>query len=196
MKATGLVLLALAMAGPALADRPRVQPSRDVSVTYRVEGAAVDAIPGGIPGGLRLSWDAAGQRLRAEAEGRTQAVLVDLRAHSAQVIDTGLRSVLPLPVRDSDLAPLTLAGALLTRRGTETIAGLGCTVWAVQSGRGSGTVCLTEDGVALRASGDVDGRAGTFTAVSVRYGALPNDLFRVPPGYMNLGALMNLGRPK
>lgn len=167
-------------------DRPRVQPSRDVTVTYRVEGAAASVVPGGIPGALRLSWDAAGQRLRAEPEGRTQAIIVDLRAHSAQVMDSMLRSALTLPVRDGDLQPLTLDGARLTQRGTDTVAGLPCTTWAVQSPRGAGTVCFTADGVALRADGQVDGQHGTFTASSVSYGPQPDELFRVPAEYMQL----------
>ncbi len=186
----------LTAAHPAAAqDRPRIQPSRDVAVTYQVEGAAGSAVPGGIPGSLRLSWDAGGQRLRAEPEGRSQAVIVDLRAHSAQVVDTVLRSALTLPVRDSDLQPLTLDGARLTRRGSDTVAGLPCTNWAVQSPRGAGTVCFTEDGVPLRADGSVDGRHGTFTASSVSYGPQRDDLFRVPPDFMQL-SIPRFGRLK
>ena len=170
----------------AAQDRPLLQPDRDVSVMYRVEGAAASVVPGGIPGALRLSWDAAGQRLRAEADGRSQAIIVDLRAHSALVVDTVLRSALTLPVRDGDLQPLTLEGARLTRRGEATVAGLRCTNWAVQSSRGNGTVCLTPDGVALRADGDVDGRHGTFTATGVTYGPLRDELFQVPVDFMQL----------
>lgn len=176
-------------------DRPRVQPSRDVAVTYRLEGDAASAVPGGVPGALRLSWDAAGQRLRAEPEGRTQAVIVDLRAHSAQMVDATLRSALTLPVRDADLQPLTLDGARLTRRGDAVVAGLPCTDWAVQSPRGAGTVCLTADGVALRAEGKVDGRRGSFTASSVSYGPQRDELFRVPADYMQF-SLPKIGRAK
>jgi len=175
----------LIAAGAAVAqERPLIQPSRDVSVTYRVEGAAADVVPGGIPGALVLSWDAAGQRLRAGPQGRSQAVIVDLRAHSAVVVDTVLRSALTLPVRDGDLAPLTLDGVRLTRQRDVTLAGLACTEWAVQSSRGAGTVCLTADGVALRADGTVDGRHGTFTATNVSYGPVRDDLFRVPSEFM------------
>lgn len=189
-----LVGLGLLAAGATAAqERPRVLPDRDVAVTYRVEGAAVNVLPGGIPGALRLSWDADGQRLRAEPEGRTQAVILDLRTPSAQVLDTMLRSAMTLPVRDGDLQPLTLEGARMTRRGTEVVAGLSCTAWTVQSSRGAGTVCLTEDGVALRADGTVDGRKGAFTATSVAFGPLPDELFRVPPSFMQL-SLPNFGR--
>ena len=179
---------------PAAAqDRPLVQPSRDVVVTYRVEGAATQVIPGGVPGTLRLSWDAAQQRLRADAEGRTQALLVDMRSGTARLMDRGLRTAFTLPVRSHDLRPLSLDGARLTRRGPETVAGLPCTAYAVQSSRGQGTVCLTQDGVALRGAGEVDGKPGSFTALTVAYGALPAALFEVPPGYMQLN-MPNVGR--
>ena len=188
--------LLAALSAPARAqDRPRIQPSRDVAVTYRLEGDAASAVPGGVPGALRLSWDAAGQRLRAEPEGRTQAVILDLRAHSAQMVDATLRSALTLPVRDADLQPLTLEGARLTRRGDDVVAGVPCTDWAVQSPRGAGTVCLTADGVALRADGEVDGRRGTFTATSVSYGPQRDELFRVPSDYMQF-SLPKIGRVK
>lgn len=181
------VLVPLAAAGTAAAqDRPLLQPSRDVTVTYRIEGAAASAIPGGIDGPLRLSWDAAHQRLRAEAEGRPQAVLVDLPNHTATMLDGVMRAAIALPVRDRDLQPLTLAGAQLTRRGAGNVAGMACTNWDVESHRGAGTVCLTADGVALRADGAVDGHKGSFTATSVRYGEVAPNLFTAPPGYLAL----------
>ncbi len=187
IRRVSLAVAAVLAAGPLAAqDRPLVQPNRDVSVTYRVEGAATAVVPGGIPGALRLSWDAAGQRLRAEPDGRSQAVIVDLRAHSAQLVDAVLRSALTLPVRDGDLQPLTLEGARLTRRNEAVVAGLACTNWAVQSSRGNGTVCLTVDGVALRADGEIDGRHGTFTATGVSYGPVRDELFRAPADFLQL----------
>ncbi len=188
------VLALLAAAGTAVAqDRPLLQPSRDVTITYRVEGAAASAIPGGIDGPLRLSWDSAHQRLRAEAEGHPQAVLVDLPNHTATMLDDARRAAVALPVRERDLQPLTLAGARLTRRGASNIAGMACTNWDVESHRGAGTVCLTADGVALRADGAVDGHKGSFTATSVKYGEVAPRLFTVPPGYFALD-IAGLGR--
>lgn len=196
-------LAALLLTAPAAAQpAPRVLPSRDVAVTYRVSGAAATAVPGGIPGALRLAWDADSERLRAEADGRTQAALVDLRAQTANVVDSTTRSALALPMRQGDVAAATLRGAKLTRRGRDTVAGLPCTTYAVETARGSGTVCLTEDGVPLSGQGTVDGRAGSFTATQVAYGEQPEALFRVPSGYIRLdmgslrGALNRIGRPQ
>ncbi len=184
-----------APAAPPPQDRPRVQPDRDVTVTYRVEGAAQQVLPGGVDGPLRLSWDAAGQRLRAEPADRPQAVIVDLPRHTASVVDDTMHAVLTLPVRERDLQPLTLDGVQLTRRGADTVAGRACTTWAMQAKRGSGTVCLTPDGVALRAEGEIDGRHGSFTATDVTYGAVAAALFTVPPGYLTL-AIPDFGKKR
>ena len=193
--ATSLLLL-LATQAQAQAQpqppAPRTQPSRDVIVTYRVEGQAQNLIPGGIPGPLRLSWDAAGQRVRAEADGRSQVALLDLKNHTSQAIDTTLRLVLPLPLKASDLQPLTLEGARLTPRGRETIAGLPCTTYTVQATT-PGSVCLTPDGVPLRGQGEISGKPGTFTATAVQYGRLSPDLFEVPRGYIALGGSSQSG---
>lgn len=191
--------LALMPAGAWAQDHPVVQPTRDVAVTYRLEGAAADVLPGGVPGEptgpLRLFWDAAGHRMRVEAEGRSQTLLVDLRAPRALVVDSGLRSALALPVRDADLRVLTMSGVTMTRQGQDTVAGLPCTTWAVHDRRGNGVVCWTADGVPLRAAGEVDGRRGSFTATTVSYAPQPGALFAVPAGYMSL-SIPSFGRPR
>ncbi len=176
------------LVAPALAQPlPATRPLRDVVVTYVLDGQAPASVPGGIPGPVTLSWDAAGQRLRAEAEGRSQVALIDLRNRSGQVIDTALRMVLPLPIRASDLQPLLLDETRLHPRGKDRVAGLACTVAVFETAHGPGTVCLTADGVPLRGEGRVGGKPGRFTAVAVRYGAVAPELFVVPPGYMALG---------
>ena len=192
-----LLLAALAFAPAAQAQVPiqtpaqtparvRTRPSRDVVVRYRMEGQALAMIPGGIQGPVTLSWDAAGQRVRAEAEGRSQVALIDLNARSGQAIDTTLRIILPLRVRTGDLGPLSLDSAQLSPKGKETIAGLSCTTYTFESAQGPGTVCLTPDGVPLRGQGAVSGKPGSFVALFVRYGALSADLFTIPQGYMSL----------
>ncbi len=187
MKPAVVAAALAAFALPALAQpAPLTLPSHDVTVVYRPGGAARDAVPGGIPGTVRVAWSAERQRLRVEPEGRTQALLVDLGSASVKVVDSGLRSAMSLPVRAKDLEPLTLQDAHMTRRGRSTVAGRSCTDYAVEARRGHGTVCLTDDGVALRADGEVDGRAGSFTAVSVSESGLPPGLFEVPKGYMQL----------
>lgn len=179
----------LLLATPALAQpAPRALPVRDVTVVYRLGGEAARAIPTGAGADVRVSWSAGEQRLRVEPEGRTQVLLVDLDAGTAEIMDRGLRTAMSLPVRPGDLQPLKLQGARFTRGSRATMAGLSCTEYAVQSSRGQGSVCLTDDGVALRASGQVNGHSGSFTAVSVSYGSLDPQAFAVPPGYFQLSA--------
>ena len=165
---------------------PATLPTRDVAVTYRLQGAARESVPGGLPEMVRLSWDAGGRRLRVEPEGRQQVLLVDLNVPRAELIDKGMHGVLTLPMRAKDIEPLTLQDATLTPRGHAVVAGLSCTDYDVVAKRGRGVVCLAADGVALRGSGTVDGRQGGFTAVSVTPGPLPAGSFDVPPGYMHL----------
>ena len=186
----------LLLATPALAQAPpRVLPAHDVSLVYRVEGAATEAIPGGVPSALRVRWSAGTQRLRVEAEGRPQTLLVDLGASSVELLDPGLRTAMSLPVNPGDLQPLRLEGAHFARRGRATVAGLGCTEYDVQSSRGHGTVCFPDDGVALRASGELRGRRGSCTATSVSFDSVPGQAFAVPPGYVQL-AIPRMGRPQ
>lgn len=155
-------------------------------VTYQMDGQALSLVPGGVQGPVTLSWDAAGQRLRAEMAGRSQVALIDLREHSGQVIDTALRLVLPVRVRPQDLQPLTLEGAHLVPLKRETVAGLTCMGYSFESQQGPGSVCLTADGVPLRGQGTVSGKPGSFTATVVQYGPIPADRFSVPSGYMSL----------
>jgi hypothetical protein len=182
-----LVSMVLSPLGAHAQPGPRIRPSHDVVVTYQVDGQALSLVPGGIEGPVTLSWDAAGERLRAEVAGRSQVALIDLRNHDGQAIDTTLRVVLPLPIRQQDLQPLMLEGAHLTPAGKDTVAGLACNRFSFESPQGPGTVCLTPDGVPLRGQGAVSGKPGRFTATSVHYGPIPADRFTVPPGYMALG---------
>ena len=184
LPAAAALAAAVAWVSPALAQA--TLPTRDVTIVYRVEGAAHQAVPGGIPDTIRLLWSADSQRIRLEPQGRPQALLIDLKASSVRVVDAGLHSAMVLPVRAKDLDPVRLQNARLTRRGSSTIAGLHCTDYAVESPRGHGTVCLTDDGVALRAQGQVNGRDGSFTALSVAYAAVAAAQFDVPPGTMTL----------
>lgn len=195
-----VLALSPAIAGAQPTAPVLLQPSRDVVVRYQVEGDATSLLPGGLPGPVSLSWDAANRRVRADAQGRNQVALLNLDAGSGTVFDTELRVVLPLHLRPGALGPLTLAGAHLQPRGRDVVAGLPCTDYAV-AGRVPGTVCLTTDGVPLRGTGTVEGRAGRFTALSVTYGPVPPALFEPPPGYVALGSgkaggldLRSLGR--
>jgi len=188
--------LAAAQERPAepAAERPLTLPSRDVAVTYQVSGAAADALPGGgAPGALRLAWDATGRRLRVGADALPEAAIVDLTEGRAVILDQGTRTALTLPLRGRTSEDIALGGARFRRRGTEQVAGYACTDYAVQDRHGSGTLCITADGVPLRGDGTWGGRAGRFVATQVDYGAQPDGLFRPPSGFAQFSLPKNIG---
>ena len=182
------------------ADRPVLPPRGDVAVTYRTTGAAATLIPQGIPQGIsqggpaagpadapgqmRLRWSSAG-KLRLEAEGRPQVLLLDTNGPSAFIVDSTLRSAISVPMKQRDLDAILLTNSDMARVRQDRVAGLDCTVWSVHARNREGTVCITADGVPLRAEGTVDGRQGTLTATSVDASPQPATLFQVPSGYMS-----------
>ncbi len=182
------VALAWLLATPGAAwAQPRLIPNADANVLYRVGGAAAAQIPGGAPDGVRLEWDATGQRLRAEPLGGPVYAIADLSRRLADVVFPAQTSVLELRLRMGDPQTL-LAGsdARFTRKGTSHLLGLECTEWAVQSPRVEGTGCVTADGIVLRAEGRYNGQAGDVKAVSVARGPLPPGQFSPPEGYFRL----------
>ena len=183
-----LVLIALIAVGGAGPDRPVVPPRRDAAVTFRVTGAAAALIPqldgGAAPGEMVMRWNTAG-RLRLEAEGRPQVLLLDTGTLSAHIVDSTLRSAIALPIKQRDMDAILLTQATVSRLREDKVAGLACTVWQVHGRQGEGTICLTADGVPLRAEGTVDGKQGSMVATSVQLEPQPLGKFAVPAGYMS-----------
>ena len=180
--AARVCLVAAAGFLPALAAaQPRLVPGGDVDVLYQLEGAAAEQIPGGAPGGVRLQWDAAGQRLRAEPVGQPVYAITDLHRRVADIVFAAQSSVLELPLRGGD--PQTLlagADARFTRKGTGHVLGMDCTEWSVQARHVDATGCVTADGIVLRAEGTWNGQPGRAMARSVARGMIPDSAF-VPP---------------
>lgn len=187
MKRSLLALLAvsgmgLLVSGKALA-QPSLVPDHDADILYRLTGAAADQIPGGAPDGVRLQWDAAGQRLRAEPVGRAAYTITDLRRRITDVVFNGQNAVLELPIRGGDPQALIAGNDVhFTRKGTSRVLGMECTDWAVQSRKLDVTGCVTADGLVLRAQGVFSGQQGTATAVSVSRASVPAAAFQLPEG--------------
>jgi hypothetical protein len=186
-------LLMAAVFAPAVAasgaaqGQPLLIPGRDVSVLYRLGGAAADQIPGGAPDGVRLLWDAAGQRLRAEPVGRPMYALTDLQRRVADIVFAAQNSYIEARIKGGDPQTL-LAGrdVRFARIGEQHLLGMACTNWAIHSQKIDGTGCVTADGVILKAEGTIDGQPGRVTAESVSYGKLPDSDFVPPDGYARL----------
>ncbi len=171
---------------PAMA-QPLLVPGRDVAVVYRLGGAAAEQLPGGAPDGVRLQWDATGQRLRAEPIGRPVYAITDLGRRVADVVFAAQASYFEVGIRGGDPQSL-LAGAdvRFVQRGRSRVIGLECTEWEIHSRKVDGTGCVTNEGVVLRAEGRFDGQPGSLTAVSVTPGRQPDSAFRPPEGFFKL----------
>ena len=183
--AAGLVMGGLGAA--AAESQPLLVPGRDVAVTYQLSGAAAEQIPGGAPNGVRLQWDATGQRLRTEPVGRPMYALTDLQRRVADIVFAGQNSYFETRIKGGDPQSL-IAGrdVHFTRQGTARLLGMDCTNWAIRSQKVDGTGCVTADGVVLRANVTIDGQPGALLAQSVVFGKQPESAFVTPDGYMRL----------
>jgi hypothetical protein len=170
--ATSVLVACLAVAAvPGLADQPRLRPNRDVDVTYRATGA------GPLPDGRRLDqrvrWLAASQTMRIDPPTAGLYVIVDYAAKRMSVVREATRSVVDMA------APEGVAGmagnpgeGTYVRRGEDTVAG-------------QASVCITADGVLLRAS--TAGQA-QVSAISVQYAPQDPAVFQIPPDYLRRSA--------
>ncbi len=174
-----LVLLGLALGGggPASAqERPRLTPSRDVDVIYRIPG------PGG-PLEQRLRWGVAAGKLRVDPPSPGLFMVLDTASHRMDTVREADHTVLEVET-SATVLPGGGGGGVFIRRGTAEVAGLACTQWAtLDNGGKPALVCLTDDGVLLRAAGD--GRVLAL-ATAVRYAPLDAAVFRIPQDYRRI----------
>jgi hypothetical protein len=167
---------ALAVSAPACGatDAPVLIPTRDVTVTYRTEerGQVLEQ---------RLRWSAATRRLRVEPPSPGMFVLVDYAKQRMQIVREPDRTYVDMA------APPTLPGlgapagaGLYKKSGADRILGLACTEWEMTTAGRPAGICVTEDGVMLRAR---IGERILATAASVSFGPQDAALFAVPPGF-------------
>jgi hypothetical protein len=187
-----LAVTSFAALAAAAQERPPFSPTRDVAVTYRVENDNQ-------PTNARLAWSAELRALRADLPAGAPAsfggiplppgawVVVDLRAGRAFAADdrTGLVIDLPQLATRAQAGERALAGARAHREGMSRVAGLPCTVWRLEPparspGRRLVRVCLTADGVPLRA--EEEGRRARAEATSIVYGPQNATRFQPPQG--------------
>ena len=188
---TWTVWLAAAIATPAGAvDRPQLLPTRDVAIIY--------SLPGGDMGGgaqkLEASYADSGRRIRLDffrfSEAKVPFVTWIYDGNRDR-----LTKVLPerreYTVQDSPSRPAP--GEFLTsemqfeKQRAAAVAGQPCMNWSIKSSDpvANGTVaCITEEGVLLRMAAPDQNVPPVMLARSVQYGALAENLFLPPPGFM------------
>ncbi|HUW80512.1 MAG TPA: hypothetical protein VMV54_06400 [Acidocella sp.] len=173
--------VALLAAGPAVA-APVFLPTRDVNVTYEV------ASPGRATQDYQLNYDAADKLARVESPAQQgMYVLANLPTGQAQVVVPALHAIVQAPDFSSLTQQIMSAdGAQFTPLGHGNYAGMGCEKYLVLNAQGSGTACITHDGVVLHFAGkDAQGSA-VVTALSVNFAAQPVGEFAPPDGFSNI----------
>jgi hypothetical protein len=175
-----LVLVGLAPVWPALAqDRPPDLPTRDVSATYRFEGGA----PNGAPQTIKMTYKVNGDRMRIDEDHVSYTIMDGSTKHSYMVMVPN-KTYMDAPFDPQAERGFMPPGLKFTRVGTDTVAGLPCTVWQAQMGNETSTACITADGVMLRAEqSGPDNAKQRIVAVSVDYSPQPDSLFVPPAGF-------------
>ena len=177
--------VALAATLPAAAqDHPLFQPSRDVMVEYHV----LNVHPGDHRSDtVRMYFTDGGMKMRIEPVGQPGYSIIDRRAHLMLLVMAPQHMYMEVAYDQNQVMTFDATGATFQRVGPDTVAGLACTDYKVERQGRNGQVCLTGDGVLLRAKGENAGQATHgMEAVSVTYGPQSASLFVPPPDYRKM----------
>ena len=174
-------LLALAATTAQAQEKPPMFPTRDVAVTYRVTGAQAQA---GVPG-MTLSWLSAQQVMRMDM-GPMGYMVADHRNQRGFMVIEAARMIMDIPMAQAMQQAGPSATATYRRTGSDTVAGLACTVWSFQDGGNTGNACITAEGVMLRAAGNSGGQSGGMEATQVAFGAQDPARFQRPQGFQSM----------
>jgi hypothetical protein len=169
------LLAALLAALPAAAqDRPPSHPTRDVTVTYRAPDQG---------GAVRLSALAAQGLLRIDLPGEQGWMVSDARGGGFLVLPQQRMVMDIAPGQDGTLRHLLpSAAARFQREGSDRVAETPCTVWRVEDRGARARLCITADGIPLRA--EPIGRAGgRIEATAVTHAAQDAARFERPAGF-------------
>lgn len=166
----------LLIAGPALAEEnPPALPTNDVDVTYVMPTQAGAARQ-------RLRYNAAHQLLRLDPPGKGLHVVIDFAAGRMFTVRAADRSVIEMAAPKSWMPGLS--GARYTRRNADRVSGVPCTDWETTDSEGNVVlICLTEDGVMLRAA---QGARVLVIAAELRHQPQAAPVFQVPENYRRL----------
>ena len=158
-------------------------PSREASVLYRMTR------PGAPPVEARITTRAGGSPMRIDMPDGAY-VLVDQSAHNVAMVVPNEQMVVGLPFEEGPQAQFQLNERMrFTRRGADTIATLRCTTWDVLLDRARGTMCITDEGILLRSTGqDEAGRRRLIEAISVSFTPAQDSDFTPPPDFERMDA--------
>ena len=194
--AAALLALPALMPAAFAQDKPSLRPTRDVAVSYKMLGQ--DTAGAAAPQQVLMAWNVAEGKQRVEPPGGMGWMLIDRKGNSAVMIMEQQKMVMTMP--PASVAQMTQEmppDARFTRKGTQTVAGTSCTVWDVVTSQANSTLCVTDDGVLLRAAGEAPNGGGTrgLEATEVKYGPQDAARFTVPPGYQQMQVGQTPGAP-
>lgn len=174
---------ALAQTPSAAPDRPPMAPSREASVLYRMTKA------GSAPIEVRITTRAGGSPMRIDLPDGAY-MLVDQTARSMAMVVPNEQMVMELPFQDGPQAQFQLNERMrFTRRGADTVATLRCATWDVVLDKARGAVCISNDGILLRSSGqDEAGQRTLVEAISVSFAPAPESDFTPPADFDRMAA--------
>ena len=175
---------------PGIGALPAIRPTRDVAVEYQAQGRPGASGPAQ-SGLIRVFWGDRGARARVEMAGMPTWGIINLARARMIVVFAQQHGYVELPLDPNSIPGLSIPpGTKMTRVGSATVAGFGCTVWQVRGPGDAGTACITEDGLVLQAQGHGQEHGlsgnGTLRAVMVRYGPQPAALFEPPAGFTRI----------
>jgi len=186
MRQKFLMLALLAAAAPALAeDGPLIRPQRDVAVAY-----SQGAIPQGqtTESGKVVTMRFAGKtgRIRIEGPIARGYAIVDIDAARMTMVMPEQHMYVEQPADPAMLAMFQAKNASFRKTGSDTVAGVACTTYDAVINDRKGQICLTGDGVLLRAKSADPDRNRELEAVTVTYADQPASLFEIPAGFQKL----------
>ncbi len=191
-------IAATAFAGAAAAqDRPAITPTKDVTVEYSYKSTPKAGPPQ--QGQSKIATAAGGKQMRIEGVGPAGYMVIDRAGGHTMMVMDAQHSYIEMPFDPARAGPFAMRENMkFARKGTDTVAGIKCTVWETQGDQGTGTACITDDGVLLRGESNGPNGHALMTATSVSYASLPDSVFQPPAGYqkMQMPALPpGAGRP-
>jgi len=179
----GALLLAAQAAAP---DKPPSHPTGDVTVEYTV--MELDR-PGEPPRArpLKVWWAKGGVEMRIQMQDQPYYVVLNRDSKKALMVLLDQRGYVETPYDPNRQTGFTVPSNVpLVRGRNDVVAGYTCTLWHAKIGAGDGSLCVTDDGVLLKAEAFNDIHAGDLVATSVIYGPVPEDVFAPPPTFRKL----------
>jgi hypothetical protein len=185
------MVLAIGAIGVTLAqavaqDRPPAQPSRDVTVEYSLlDSDNPKELARARP--LKVYWAKGGAKMRIQMLDERAYVVLDRDTKRMTLVLLDQQGYIELPYDAQRLTGFTVPPGLALVRGDSVIvSGNACTLWHAKFNQGNGNLCVTDDGVLLRAQGyDVNHR-GDLEATSIIYGPQPASVFAPPADFRKL----------